>query len=77
MGSDGVPSSGAPQLDVDTESLDEGLRRMSLAADKTPTGYPVIPLSSMAPPPAGLGSISPVAGTMPLWTFLYGLNTVA
>jgi hypothetical protein len=39
---------------------------MSLAAGKMP-----------AAPLAGLGSVSPAAGTMAPWTFSYGLNTAA
>jgi hypothetical protein len=72
---DGVPRSGAPQPDADTESLGEDLRRMGLAIGKMPTGYPIIPPSSAAPPPAGSGSVSLATGTMPTWTFPYGLNT--
>jgi hypothetical protein len=49
---------------------------MSLAAGKMPAGHPVIPPSGAAPP-VGSRSVSPVAGTMPPWTFPYGLNTAA
>jgi hypothetical protein len=71
-----VPRSGAPQPDTDTESLDEDLCRMSLAAGKMPTGHPVIPPSGMAPL-AESGLVSPSAGTMTSWTFLCGLNTAS
>jgi hypothetical protein len=71
-----VTRSGAPQPDAHAESFDESLRRMSLAAGKMPVGHPVIPLSGTAPP-AGLELVSPAAGTMPPWTFPYGLNTTA
>jgi hypothetical protein len=70
-----VARSSAPQLDADTESLDEDLRRMSLATGKMPAGHPVILQSGAAPPPAGSGLVSLAMGTMPPWTFLYGLNT--
>jgi hypothetical protein len=76
MENDGAPRSDAPQPDAHTESLDEDLRRMSLAAGKMPTGHPVIPPSGTAPP-AGSGSVSTATGTMPPWTFPYGLNTAA
>jgi hypothetical protein len=74
---DSVPRSGAPQPATDTESLNEDLRRMSLAAGKRPAGHPAIPPSGVAPPPAGSGSVSLAARAMPPWTFLYGLNTSA
>jgi hypothetical protein len=50
---------------------------MSLAAGKMPTGHLVTPPFGVAPPPAGSGPVSPVAGTIPPWTFPYGLNTAA
>jgi hypothetical protein len=68
--------SGAPQLDPHATSLIEGLRGMSLAADETPAGHPVIPPSAAAPP-VGSRAASPTAGSIPPWTFPYGLNTVA
>jgi hypothetical protein len=71
------PRSSAPQPDADTESLDEDLRRISLAMGKMPVGHPVILPSGAAPPPAGSGSVSLATGTMPPWTFPYGLNTIA
>jgi hypothetical protein len=71
-----VPYSSAPQPDAGTESLGEDLCRMSLAAGKMPTGHPITPPSGVAPL-AGSGSVSPAAGTMPPWTFPYGLNTAA
>jgi hypothetical protein len=74
---DGVPHSGAPQPDADTESLGGDLCRMSLAAGKMPMGHPVIPPSGTAPPPAESGSVSMGTGTMPPWTSPYGLNMAA
>jgi hypothetical protein len=55
--------------------LTEDLCRMSLAEGKMPTGCPVTPPPSTAPPPAS--SIAPVLGTMPPSAFLYGLDPVA
>jgi hypothetical protein len=77
IGGDGVPRSGAPQSDADTESLGKDLCRMSLTAGKMPTGHPITPPSGVAPPLPGLGSASLVVGTMPPWTLPYGLNTAA
>jgi hypothetical protein len=77
MEGDGVPCSGAPQPDVDTESLNEDLRRMSLAVGEMLAGHPVIPPTGVAPHLAGSGSVSLATGTMPPWTFPYGLNTAA
>jgi hypothetical protein len=71
-----VPRSGAPQPDAHAESLGESLRGISLAAGKMPAGHPIIPPSGVAPP-AESGSVSLAAGTMPPWTFPYGLNTAA
>jgi hypothetical protein len=68
--------SGAPRPDTHVASLIEGLRRMSLATDETPAGRPVIPPSAAAPPVRSR-AVSPTAGSMPPWTFPYGLNTVA
>jgi hypothetical protein len=74
---DGVPCSSAPQPDADIESLNEDLRRMSLAMGKMSVGHPDIPSSDAAPLLVGSGLNSPAAGTMPPWTFPYGLNTAA
>jgi hypothetical protein len=60
---DGIPQSGAPQLDADTDFLTEDLCRMSLAEGKMPTGCPVAPPPGVAPPRAS--SIALVPGTMP------------
>jgi hypothetical protein len=49
---------------------------MGLAADETSSEHPVIP-PTVAASPVGSGAVSPTAGSMPLWTFPYGLNTVA
>jgi hypothetical protein len=49
---------------------------MSLATDETLAGRPVIRPFGAAPP-VGSRSVSPTAGSMPPWTFPYGLNTVA
>jgi hypothetical protein len=68
--------SGAPRPDTHGASLVEDLRRMSLATDETPAGHPVIPSSGVAPLVRSR-SVSLTAGSMPLWTFPYGLNTVA
>jgi hypothetical protein len=72
-----VPRSGTPQPSINVESLNEDLRRMRLATGKMPAGHPIIPPSGAAPPPTGSGSVSPAVGTMPPWTFPYGLNTAA
>jgi hypothetical protein len=72
-----VPRFGTPQPAADTESLNEDLRRMSLAAGKMSAGHPDIPSFGAAPFPPGSRSVSPAARTMPPWTFPYGLNTVA
>jgi hypothetical protein len=72
---DGIPRSGAPQLDTDTDFLTEDLCRMSLAEGKMPTGCPITPPPGTAPPPAS--SIAPVPGTMPPSAFPYGLDPVA
>jgi hypothetical protein len=45
-GGDGVPRSGAPQLDADTDFLAEDLCRMSLDEGKMPTGHPITPPSA-------------------------------
>jgi hypothetical protein len=68
--------SGAPQPDVHATSLVEDLRGMNLATDETPAGHLVI-LQSVAAPPVGSRAVFPTAGTMPSWTFPYGLHTVA
>jgi hypothetical protein len=49
---------------------------MSLAADKTLAGHPIIPPSAAAPP-VGSRAASLTAGSIPPRTFPYGLNTVA
>jgi hypothetical protein len=67
--------SGAPRPDTHATSLVEDLCRMSLAADETPAGRPVIPPSAVAPP-IGSRAVSPTAGSVPPQTFPYGLNTV-
>jgi hypothetical protein len=77
MGSDGVPCSSVPQPAADTESLNEDMRRMSLAAGKMPAGHLDTPSFDAAPHLARSGSNPVAAGTMPPWTLPYGLNTVA
>jgi hypothetical protein len=68
--------SSAPRPDTHAASLVKDLRRMSLSMDETPVGHPIIPPSGVAPL-VGSRSVSLTAGSMPLWTFPYGLNTVA
>jgi hypothetical protein len=68
--------SSARQLDAHVASLVEDLRRMSLAAGETPTGCPVIPPSGVAPLVRSR-LVSLTVGSMPPWTFPYGLNTTA
>jgi hypothetical protein len=67
---------GAPQSDPHAMSLIEDLCGMSLATDETPGRHLVIPPTAAAPP-VGSRAVSLTAGSMPLWTFPYGLNTVA
>jgi hypothetical protein len=68
--------SDVPRPDAHAASLVGDLCRMSLVVGETPAGHPVIPPSGTAPL-AGSGSVSPAAGTMPPWTFPFGLNTAA
>jgi hypothetical protein len=49
---------------------------MSLATNETPGRHLVIPPIAAAPP-VGSRAVSLTVGSMPLWTFPYGLNTVA
>jgi hypothetical protein len=77
VGGDGVPRSGIPQPAANVESLNEDMRRMSLAAGKMAARHPKTPSSSATPHPSGSGTDPSAAGTMPPWTLLYGLNTAA
>jgi hypothetical protein len=64
------------QPDTHAAYLIEDLRRMSLATDEMPAGYPVIPPSAAAPP-VGSRAVFPMVGSTPSRTFPYGLNMVA
>jgi hypothetical protein len=72
---DGIPRSGASQLDADTDFLTEDLCRMSLAEGKMPTGSPVAPPPGAAPPPTSLTTLVP--GTTSSSAFPLGLDSVA
>jgi hypothetical protein len=72
---DGIPRSGASQLDADMDFLTEDLCRMSLAEGKMPTGSPIAPPPGAVPPPAS--SSTPAPGTTPSPAFPFGLDSVA
>jgi hypothetical protein len=74
---DGVLCPGIPQPATNIESLNEDMRRISLAVGKMPTGHPDTPSFGVAPHPAGSGSGPPTVGIMSPWTLSYGLNMAA